>query len=332
MGEKLMREVFGETLVELGRKNPKIVVLDADMGRSTKVSKFSEYFPQRFFQMGVAEQNMMGVASGLASVGLIPFVVSFAAFIKRGLNQIRVLIAQPNLNVKIVGAYSGFSSSKSGKSHHAIQDIAIMRSMPNVKVVAPVDILEMKAVMHAIVNQKGPVYLRLIRGPSPIVMKEGMSFEVGKGIVLKEGSDVAIISTGIETVRALRAAEALISKGIDPYVLHISWIKPLDKEAIVRAAASTGAVVVAEEHNIIGGLGSAVAEVLGEELPTPLKRVGIPDVNADSADEDELVERYNVGVSHIICAAQEIIKQKKGGLRLPKQTRFVFERDIYAKI
>jgi len=193
MADGLMREVFGETLLELGEEDPRVVVLDADMGRSTKASRFAEGYPDRFLQMGVAEQHMVGVAAGLASVGFVPFVVSFAAFIKRALDQIRVLIAQPNLDVKIVGAYSGFSSSKSGKSHHAIQDVAIMRSMPNMWVVSPVDILEMKKAMNEIVKHRGPVYLRLIRGPSPVVTQDETPCQAGKGVVLKRGGDVRFI-------------------------------------------------------------------------------------------------------------------------------------------
>ncbi len=310
MSNRLMREVFGETLLQLGKKDPRIVVLDADMGRSTKASKFSELFPDRFFQMGVAEQNMVGVASGLASVGLVPFVVSFAAFIKRALDQIRVLIAQPGLNAKIVGAYSGFSSSRSGKSHHAIQDMAIMRSMPNMWVVSPVDILELRAVMEVIAEHVGPVYLRLIRGPSPVVTTEGTPLHPGRGVVLRKGKDVAIMSTGIETVRAVEAVRVLESNGVDAYLLHLPWVKPLDKEAVVEAASLTGAVVVAEEHNLIGGLGSAVAEVLGEELPTPIKRVGIPDMYADSDSEEDLAEECDIGVSSVVSAVYQMLDKK----------------------
>ena len=333
MSMELMREVFGEVLLQLGKRDRRIVVLDADMGRSTRASRFCEQFPERFFQMGVAEQNMVGVASGLASVGFIPFVVSFAAFIKRALDQVRVQIAQPSLNAKIVGAYSGFSSSRSGKSHHAIQDMAIMRSMPNMWVVSPVDILELKAVMEASVEHIGPVYLRLIRGPSPVVTTEEASFRVGKGMVLREGKDVAIISTGIETVRALEAARILESKGIGVYLLHLPWIKPLDKEAVIEAASVTGAVVVAEEHNFIGGLGSAVAEVLGEKLPTLMKRVGIPDAYGESASEDELAVGGEIGTSNVVSAVYRVLeKRDKKDRYFLKASRIHSARGANAKI
>jgi len=305
---KAQRVVFGETLVELMSRDPRVVVLDGDLANSTRADIVANKLPHRFLEMGIAEQNMMGVAAGLAAVGFIPFISTFAAFAAhRDLDQVRVVVAQTGLHVIITGAYSGILSGNTGKTHQCIEDISIFRTMPNMTVVAPADPLEVRQAMFALVEQPGPAYLRLTRDPFKAIFDEGYSFRLGKAVVLRQGDDVALIGTGEESVRCLEAAEILASRGISAYVLHVPTIKPLDREAIVAAAMHTGCVVTAEDHNIIGGLGSAVAEVLGEHYPVRMKRVGIRDVYSESAPNGPLLEKYGLMPHHIAEAAQELL-------------------------
>ena len=305
---KAQRVVFGETLAELGVSDPRIVVLDGDLGNSTRADIFEKAFPHRFFQMGIAEQNMLGVAAGMATIGYVPFISTLAAFaVARALDPIRVLIAQPELNVKITGAYSGLLAGKTGKTHISFDDLAIMRALGNMTVVAPVDETETRQAVRAIVDYEGPVYLRLTRQETPIVFDEAYRFELGKAVVVREGSDVTLISTGVQTARTLEAADSLAGEGIDAHVLHVPTLKPLDTVAIVEAASRTGLVATVEEHSIIGGLGGAVAETLVEHHPVPMKRIGMPDTFAESGPDDALLDKYGISSARVTEAVRNLV-------------------------
>jgi transketolase len=306
------RDAFGKTLVELGRANPNILALDADLAPSTKMSDFAAAIPERFFQVGIAEQNMVGMAAGLSTMGFIPFTGTFGCFATdRVLDQIRIVVAQPRLNVKLVGAYVGLLAGKTGKTHQTVEDIAVIRAMPNMVIISPVDANEMRAALKAIVEYDGPVYLRVSRDPAPVIMPDNYKFEIGKSVVLCEGKDVTIISTSMMTVQALQASQALAAEGISAHVVHVPTIKPLDVEGIVAAAERTGLVVTAEDHNIIGGLGGAVAEVLGERRPTLMKRVGIKDTFAETAGNTELLTKYGLMPADIVQAAKELLAHRR---------------------
>ena len=313
MTEMIAQRVqFGESLVEFATENPKIVVLDADLATSTKADIFAEHHPDRFFQMGIAEQNMFGVAAGLASVGFIPVASTFACFTaKRGLDQIRVAIAQPKLNVKLIGAYSGTLTGKTGKTHQAVQDIAVFRAMPNVVTIAPIDAVEVREAMRTMFEYDKPVYLRLTRDPCPIILDKDYTFTIGKAVVLRQGSDIALIGTGEQSRRCLEAADTLAKDGIDAYVLHVPCLKPIDEEAIIEAASKTGLVITAEDHSIIGGLGGAVAEVLGEHRPTTIKRLGLRDTFLESGPNQPLLEKYGLTADHVANTARELIAAAK---------------------
>ena len=300
-----MREAFGRTLVELGKRVPELLVLDADVAPSTRAVLFAQAFPERFIQVGIAEQNMVGMAAGLSTLGFIPFTSTFACFAaKRSLDQTRIVVAQPKNNVKISGHYAGLMAGKTGKTHLAIQDIAIMRSMPNMTVIAPADGVEVARAMEVMVAVHGPMYLRLARDPSPVIFDQSYRFELGKAVRLREGGDVALITSGTQTARTLEAAEMLMAEGISALVLHVPTLKPLDVDAIVAAADQTGLVITAEEHSILGGLGGAVAEILSEHRPTPMRRVGVQDVNAESAPNDDLLKKYGLTARHVADAAR----------------------------
>jgi len=267
--------------------------------------------PDRFFMMGIAEQNMFGVAAGMASVGLIPFVSTFACFTaKRALDQIRIVIAQPGLNVKFIGAYSGILTGKTGKTHQSVEDLTVFRAMPNVVSIAPIDGVEVRQAMHAMVEYDGPVYLRLTRDPMPVIMGDSYQFQIGKAVTLREGKDITLIGTGEQTQRCLDAANLLAAEGISAFVLHVPTLKPLDVEAIVNAAAATGLVVTAEDHSILGGLGGAVAEVLGEEYPVPMKRIGLRDTFGESASNAPLLEKYGLTARHVAAAAKTLLEKR----------------------
>jgi len=303
------RDAFGETLIELIDQDERVYVLDGDLANSTKADKVSQERPDRFFQMGIAEQNMMGVAAGMASCGLIPWLSSFACFlVNRDLDQLRVVVAQPNLPVKIAGAYSGLLTGKTGKTHQEVSDIAVMRAMPNITVLAPADAVEVRAAMHAANETDTPIYIRLTRDPEPVIFGSDYEFEIGRVITVKEGSDITIFSTGAQTIRCLQAAEKLESQNISAHVIHVPTIKPLDKAAVVKAAAHTGRVVTAEDHTIIGGLGGAIAEILSEEMPTPMKRIGILDTFGESAANEDLLQKYQISYNHVAEAAQKLLQ------------------------
>lgn len=303
-----LRVAFGETLVELAARYPDLLVLDGDLANSTRADIFNKAQPDRFLEMGIAEQNMAGVAAGLATLGFVPWVCSFAAFIaSRDLDQIRVVVAQPNLNVKFAGGYSGILTGATGKTHQEVADLAIFRAMPHMTVIAPCDGVEVRAAMWALMEHSGPAYLRLTRDASPIVTPRERAFEIGRAYVLREGSDVTLISTGVQTVRTLEAASLLAAEGISAHVLHVPTLKPLDAAAVVAAATRTGYVVTAEDHSIIGGLGSAVAETLSERHPTPLRRVGLRDVFGESGPNDALIEKYGLAARHVAAAATQML-------------------------
>lgn len=298
------RVTFGETLVELASLYPDLLLLDGDLANSTRADTLNNAYPDRFLQMGIAEQNLVGVAAGLATVGYVPWVSSFAAFIaSRDLDQIRVVVAQPRLNVKFAGGYSGILTGSTGKTHQCVEDIAIFRAMPHMTVVAPSDANEVRAAMMALMEYDGPAYLRLTRDPVRVITPRDRRFDIGRAYCLREGTDVTLISTGVQTIRALDAAELLATEGISAYVLHVPTIKPLDEDAIVEAARRTGRVVTAEDHSIIGGLGGAVAETLSERHPVPVRRVGLRDVFGESGPNSALLEKFGLTAQHIVQAA-----------------------------
>ncbi|OPX88030.1 MAG: 1-deoxy-D-xylulose-5-phosphate synthase [Pelotomaculum sp. PtaB.Bin104] len=305
------REAYGEALLQLGRENNDIVALDADLAKSTKSYDFGKTFPERFFDMGVAEQNMIGTAAGLAAAGKIPFASSFAIFASgRAFEQVRNSVAYTRLNVKIGASHAGITVGEDGGSHASVEDIALMRVLPNMTVFVPADALETAGAVRAAAAIDGPVYIRLGRSAVPVLHEDGFRFEPGKAVVLREGTDVTIIATGIMVSAALESADKLAEKGIQAGVLDIHTIKPIDVEAIVKSARKTGAVVTAEEHSIIGGLGGAVAEVLVEHYPVPLKRVGIQDKFGESGAPAELLEKFGLTPRHLIAAVEEVLARK----------------------
>jgi transketolase len=305
---KALRDVFGDTLVSLGSSDPNVVVLDADLANSTKADKFAKMYPGRFLQMGIAEQNFVGVAVGLASLGYVPWLSTFTVFFThRALDPLRMLVAQTHANVKIGAAYAGVLTGLTGKTHHDVQDLAIMRAMPDMTVVAPADAIEGEAIIRWATQYQGPVYVRLARDPSPNVFDEQYRFVPGKTISLKEGSDVLLISTGPQSVRCLQAAELLQGQGISAGVLHVPSIKPVNKEEIVSAAEKAKLVVTVEEHTIYGGLGGLVAEVLSEASPRRVVRFGIDDRWGESAPNDYLLDLFQMSAPRLSERIQKLV-------------------------
>jgi transketolase len=313
------REAYGKTLVELGRKNKDVVVLDADLSSSTKTGMFGKEFPERFFNLGVAEANMVSMAGGLASCGKIAFASTFSVFgTEKGLNQFKQSVVFPKLNVKLVVTHGGMSVGADGVSHFCIEDIAIMRSLPNLVVVLPADAIETEVATRAIAEYNGPVFMRLSRPKTPLIYEEGyryagkqLNFQIGRGVSLREGEDVTIIATGLMVHEALVAASNLAREGVSADVINLHTVKPLDQKAVLEAARKTGAVVTAEEHSVIGGLGGAVAELLAENFPVPVMRVGIRDVFGESGPWKELFTKYGLTASEIENAAKEAIRRKR---------------------
>jgi transketolase len=306
-----VREAYGQTLVELGRENSDIVVLDSDVAHSTKSVYFGREFPDRFFNFGIQEANMMDAAAGMASLGLIPFVNTFSFLATlRAAEQVQTSIAYNGLNVKIVGSYGGLSDSYDGASHQSVFDLAIMRSMPGMTVIAPSDDAETRLAVRASAAFSGPVYLRICRNKVPAVFDVNHRFEIGRANQLREGRDVTLVVTGILVARTRQAAEALSREGIECRILQMSSLKPIDEKAIGQAAEDTGALVTVEEHTVIGGLGSAVAEVLASVRPVPLERVGIGDCFAESGDYEKLLDFYGMGVDDIVRSARQVLRRK----------------------
>ncbi|MDF2533616.1 MAG: transketolase, partial [Clostridia bacterium] len=293
MALKAIRDAFGEALQKLGEVNENVVVLDADVASSSKSILFGKAFPDRFFNVGISEANMAGMSAGMSLKGKIPFINTFAAFmILRAGDPIRSLIAYQKLNVKICGTYAGLSDSYDGASHHAIADIAFMRAIPNMTVISVSDAVETELATKAAAEFNGPIYLRLSRAAVPTIYDENYKFEIGRGVQLTEGKDVTIIATGYMVHKALEAAESLKSKGIQARVVNIHTIKPIDSELLIQCAKETGAIVTVEEHNVYGGLGSAVAEVLSGNYPVPIETVGVQDTFTESGDYEQLLEKY----------------------------------------
>ncbi len=307
----LMRKAYGEALVELGRDNPDVVVLSADVSNSDFSFMFQEAFPDRFFNVGIAEQCLVDAAAGFAYAGRIPFANTFAfLFATRALEMVRTHLCYGRANVKLMAAYSGLSDSFDGPTHHSINDLAIMRSLPNMTVVVPSDCTSLKRLLPQIASWEGPVYCRLNRNEVPSIFTEGHRPEIGKAVRLREGPDVALIGTGLMVSFCLDAADRLAEEGIEATVVEVHTIKPLDVPAVLSAARATGAIVTAEEHSVLGGLGGAVAEVLGECCPVPLRRVGIQDSFAESGPYFDLLEKYGLSAEQIACAAREAVRRK----------------------
>jgi transketolase len=307
------RDAYGQVLLELGRQNSKVVALDADLSGSTKTAKFAKEFPERFFNAGIAEANMVGMAAGLAAGGMIPFASTFAVFAAgRAFEQIRQSLAYPRMNVKVVATHGGITVGEDGGSHQSVEDLAIMRSLPNMTVLCPADGPETAAAIRAAAAYEGPVYIRLGRGKVPVVFPEDCTFAIGRGVTLKDGTDVTLVGTGLMTAMALEAAAELAARGIQARVLHMGSIKPLDEELVLKAARETGAIVTAEEHSVIGGLGGAVCEVLAEGCPVPVERVGMRDVFGQSGPAGKLLEHYGLTADKLVESAERILKRKIG--------------------
>ncbi|MHB1405639.1 MAG: transketolase family protein [Desulfitobacteriaceae bacterium] len=312
MAEKqATRDAYGKALVALGADNTEIVVLDADLSKSTKTADFAKNYPDRFFNMGIAEQNMIGTAAGLAAAGKIPFASTFAVFATgRAFEQIRNSIAYPKLNVKIAATHAGITVGEDGATHQAIEDVAIMRALPNMTVLVPADGEETRQAVYAAAKHHGPVYIRMGRLDVPLLFAKDYRFEIGKANIVREGKDAAIMANGIMVSKALEAAAELSSSGIEVSVVNVASVKPLDQETIIRVAAECGAVITAEEHTIIGGLGSAVAEVLGENRPTPMLRIGLKDSFGESGRPLELLEKYGLTKDEIVKAVRAVMERK----------------------
>jgi len=303
------REAYGKALLDLGGKNKNIVVLDADVSVSTKTDKFAKAYPDRFFSVGIAEQNLVGIAAGLALCGKIPFVSAYATFCPgRCFDQIRNTIAVSNLDVKIVSTHAGITIGEDGVSHQAIEDIAMMRSIPNMKIVVPCDSVETKKAVEAISKVKGPVYMRLTRINTPTILNEDYEFEFGKAVLLNEGSDVAIFATGIMVPEGLKAVEALKKDGISTALINIHTIKPLDEKTVIKISKEVKLVITLEDHNIIGGLGSAIAEVLAENsIKTKMKRMGVADQFGQSGEPIQLMKEYGLDSAHIVNVIKNLM-------------------------
>ena len=310
--EVSLRDTYGKTLVELGKKNPDIVVLDADLRPSTMTKYFARELPDRFFDVGIAEQNMIGIASGLAASGKIPFASTFAVFAPgRCFDQIRVSVAQARLNVKIVSTHAGVTVGEDGASHQALEDLALICSLPGFTVIVPADAIETAQVIEAVAGYVGPCYVRLPRAKLPNVNGADYRFEIGKAVIIRPGKDVTVIAIGVMVSRALEAAGELAKEGIDCRVLNMPTLKPIDEAAVIKAAGETGAIVTAEEHQEHGGLASIVARIVARRHPVPMEFVAVKDVFGMSGKPEELLERYGLTSEDIVKAVREAIKRKR---------------------
>jgi transketolase len=306
------RDGFGEEMVVLGREQDNIVVVSADLEDATRAEYFKKEFPQRFFSVGIAEQDMVGMAAGLSSMGFVAVTNSFAVFLtNRAYDMIRLDVCYNNCNVKLVASHGGVTVGEDGASAQCLEDFAIMRVLPNMKVICPADYLEAKKATRAMVNEQGPVYMRTSRAPLPIVTKEADPFVIGKAKVLRDGNDVAIIACGVMVVEALNAAAKLAQENIQARVINMHTIKPIDQEAIIKAAKETGAIVTAEEHQMFGGLGSAVAEVVAQNFCVPIEMVAVQDSFGESGKPEQLLEYYGLKDKNIVDAVKKAIRRKK---------------------
>ena len=309
MSKIATREAYGKALVKLGKINDDVVVLDADLSKSTKTNDFCKAYPNRFFNMGIAEQNLVGAACGFAAAGKIPFASTFAMFATgRAFEVIRNSACYPKLNVKICATHAGITVGEDGGSHQSVEDISLMRSIPNMTVLVPADGVEAEKMIFAAAEFNGPMYVRLGRSAVPTLFDEDYNFEIGKGVVLKEGNDATIIACGMMVNEAILAADMLKEENINVRVINMSTIKPIDTELIIKAAKETKAIVTAEEHSIIGGLGSAVSEVVSENCPTIVKKVGINDCFGESGTPSELLEKYGLTAKHIVEKVKEAMQ------------------------
>ena len=313
MAEKIAtREAYGKALLEFGAKNENIVVFDADLAEATKTCLFKKEFPERFFDCGIAENNMLSVAAGISTTGKIPFVSTFAMFAAgRSFEQVRNSIGYPHLNVKICATHAGISVGEDGATHQCNEDLALMRTIPGMVVMNPSDAVEARAAVEAAIDYEGPVYIRFGRLALPIINNESYKLEIGKAVKLRDGKDVTIVASGMMVAEALEASQILASEGISASVINVHTIKPLDKDAIINDAKITGAIVTSEEHNIIGGLGSAVAEAVAEAYPVPVVRHGVNDLYGKSGPAKELIEYYSLNAKGIIEKVKEAISLKK---------------------
>jgi len=306
------RQAFGQALADLGNQNPDVVVLDGEVSNSTMTDIFKKAHPDRFFPIGIAEQNMMTMAAGFATQGIIPFASTFACFAaRRAADQISISIAYPKLNVKINGAYGGVPVGQAGATHQAFEDVAFMRAIPNMVVLDLSDGVETRQAVFAAAKYQGPVYLRTIRCTVPIIFDDDYKFEIGKAYQLHDGDDVCIVSSGLMTPKALDAARALADKGVSARLLHYPTIKPFDRELLLKAAQEVGCFVTVENHNIIGGLGSAVTEVLAEEKPCRVRRIGVQDCFGESGENEAFFSKYGMNTEHIFEAAQRMAQSSK---------------------
>jgi len=306
-----MRDAYGDALLELGAANPEVVVVGADTTGSLKSGVFATKFPERFFNVGIAEQNLVSIAAGLALAGKVAYAGTYAIFVPgKSVDQIRNNICYPNLNVKIVCSHGGISVGPDGASHQQVEDVAIMRAIPRMKVIVPADAVSTKATVKAIASIQGPFYVRLTRSSTPVVYDQGFEYGNGEAKVLLDGSDVAVFACGIMVPEAIRAAEALKEKGVSAAVIDLHTIKPIDAAAVEKLARQCGRVVTAEEHNVLGGMGSAVAEVLGERYPTRMKRVGVMDTFGESGDPGALLKKYGLTSAEVEQAAAALLQAK----------------------
>ncbi|UEL49391.1 transketolase family protein [Terrisporobacter hibernicus] len=308
MSKIATREAYGKALVKLGKINDDVVVLDADLSKSTKTNDFLKAYPNRFFNMGIAEQNLVGAACGFAAAGKIPFASTFAMFATgRAFEVIRNSVCYPKLNVKICATHAGITVGEDGGSHQSVEDISLMRSIPNMTVVVPADGVEAEKMIFAAAEFNGPMYVRLGRSAVPTIFEEDYNFEIGKGVVLRNGNDATIIACGIMVNEAIIAADMLKEENIDVRVINMSTIKPIDTELIIKAAKETKAIITAEEHSIIGGLGSAVSEVVSENHPTIVRKVGVNDSFGESGTPNELLEKYGLTAKNIVEKVKEAL-------------------------
>ena len=305
------RDAYGRALVELGKENPDVIVLDADLSKSTRTEMFGKAFPDRFIDIGIQEANLVGIAAGLASCGKIPFISSFACFLMcKGYEQLRVGVAFPRLGVKVVTSHGGISVGEDGASQQSVEDFALAATLANFTVIVPSDEFSAKSLIKKSASHQGPVYVRTSRAKSPLIYNEKSEFKIGKGVQLRSGKDVTLVATGLLVFEALEAAEILKQKGVDASVIDIHTLKPIDKELLIQEAKKTKAFVVAEEHLIWGGLGSVVSQTLSQDYPVPMEFVGLNDTYAESGSPDELFEKYGLTSKHIVQAAQKVLSKK----------------------